>query len=278
MAFRRLRPARRLRRQGCVSAADVRQRGADPPRVSARALCERRPPSSLDRCVAGRGSCDRLSRPDIYFPNVVQWCKKYVVPGNPLFVPEIRRGPSNPAYAFYTVSALGSLGISPFSIESTDEHELDPAATPLGRAYRLLHQLKPLILERQGQDSMAGVAPELDYDGSVRDNTQKVSLGGYTMTVTFEGIGSPNIFGVSTSPQETTEALPGAELPTLTASVARLLLRPPWLRHVRRLQRLNGFHWPRRRPPTARAFARRLVDLPGRRRVFGRRDGSRHHL
>ena len=39
--------------------------------------------------------------PDIYFPNFVEWCKKYHRSGNPLFIPEAGRGGDSAANAFY---------------------------------------------------------------------------------------------------------------------------------------------------------------------------------
>lgn len=182
-------------------------------------------PHLMDVWRAGAPSIDFLA-PDIYFPNVVEWCERYRIPGNPLFIPEIRRGATNPAYAFYAIGDHSALGISPFAIEDIE----DGHAELLAGAYRILRQLEPVIAEHQGRGTMRGAAPDIAYDGTVRAATQALSLDGYRITVTFESLTGPAaVFGVAgagsspgatggpqpsapgTQPQAQGEALPGAE-------------------------------------------------------------------
>lgn len=138
-------------------------------------------PHLIDIWRAGAPSIDFLA-PDIYFPNFVEWCRKYDVSGNPLFIPEAQRNAQNVANAFYAIGAHSAMGFCPFAIEAADEQ----VAPHLAHAYLILRQLSPLIVEHQGRGTMVGVAPDIAFDGSVRSEVEKVELGGYSLTVTFE--------------------------------------------------------------------------------------------
>lgn len=89
---------------------------------------------------------------DIYDPGFNHWCNLYHLPNNPLFIPEIRNEPGNHARVFYAFGEHDAMGFSPFSIEDTP----DPANAPLTKSYKVLHQLTPLLAEKQGEQS-AGV-------------------------------------------------------------------------------------------------------------------------
>jgi Domain of unknown function (DUF5597)/Beta-galactosidase len=128
-------------------------------------------PHSFDVWRAAAPSIDFLT-PDIYFDNYAEWAGKYHQSGNPLFVPEARAGAAGAANAFYTFGQHDAMGFSPFAIDSED-----PAVTPLTQSYELLSQLSPLILEHQGDASMAGVL--LEPEAPVGE----VKLGDYTLRV-----------------------------------------------------------------------------------------------
>ncbi|PRZ02128.1 beta-galactosidase-like protein [Marinilabilia salmonicolor] len=89
---------------------------------------------------------------DIYDAGFNHWCNLYHLPNNPLFIPEIRNEPGNHARVFYAFGEHDALGFSPFSIEDTT----DPANAPLTKSYDILHQLMPLLAEKQGEQT-AGV-------------------------------------------------------------------------------------------------------------------------
>lgn len=89
---------------------------------------------------------------DIYDPGFNHWCNLYHLPNNPLFIPEIRNEPGNHARVFYAFGEHDAMGFSPFSVEDTT----DPANAPLTKSYQVLHQLMPLLAEKQGEHS-AGV-------------------------------------------------------------------------------------------------------------------------
>lgn len=79
--------------------------------------------------------------PDIYHGDFRAWSKKYALPNNPLFVPEIRRGQVNGSQALYLLGKYHALGFSPFSIESTT----DPEKYSLTKCYALLSQVKDML-------------------------------------------------------------------------------------------------------------------------------------
>ena len=80
-----------------------------------------------------------------------------------LFVPEANNATNcqGPANAFFAFGELDSLGFSPFSIES-----LGDAPNALSRAYEVLGQLSPLILENRGKGRMAGFRARIEEDGT----------------------------------------------------------------------------------------------------------------
>jgi len=108
-------------------------------------------PHIIDVWKAATPSVDFLS-PDFYNPDFKYWNDLYTREDNPLFIPEIRFEPSVSAKAFYAVGHYDAMGFSPFSIESTDK----PEEEPLGKSYKVLSQLAPLIYEHQGTRTMDG--------------------------------------------------------------------------------------------------------------------------
>jgi beta-galactosidase GanA len=143
-------------------------------------------PHLMDVWRAGAPEIDLLA-PDIYFPNFVEWCRKYQRSGNPLFVPEMVRGSRGAAYAFYAIGQHDAIGVSPFAID----HITDPERQPLAASYDLLRKLTPIILANQGRGTMVGVAPDVSFDKSRVPTTQRVKLGEYALNVTFERPAEP---------------------------------------------------------------------------------------
>lgn len=138
-------------------------------------------PHLLDVWRAGAPQIDFLS-PDIYFPNFVEWSRKYQQSGNPLFVPEAAPNPWSAVNAFYAAGQHDAIGFSPFAIESVEE----PTRGLLTAGYEVLKQLAPLILEHQGKSAMVGLLPE----SAEQRVPQKVRLGGYALNVTYERLPS----------------------------------------------------------------------------------------
>src|SRR5262249_37048822 len=129
-------------------------------------------PHLVDVWRAAAPSIDFLS-PDIYFPNFAEWCQKYAKTGDPLFIPEADRADACAARALYAFGAHDAFGFSPFSIESID----NPDKHPLRQTYDLLTQLKPLILEHQGNHTMAGVLVD------EQNQKRQINLGDFRFNV-----------------------------------------------------------------------------------------------
>ena len=138
-------------------------------------------PHLLDVWKAGTPTTDMLS-PDIYFANFAQLAARYDRADNTLFVPEANNATNSqgPANAFFSFGELDSLGFSPFSIES-----LGDAPNALSRAYEVLGQLTPLILENRGRGRTAGFRATIQEDGTVIDSPVKKSMADIEFTVTF---------------------------------------------------------------------------------------------
>ena len=122
---------------------------------------------------AGAPNIDILA-PDIYLPNFEEICELYVRSDNTLFIPESRAGAQGAANAFYAFGKFNAIGYSPFGI---DGRIVEPENGPIPRAYDVLSQLSPLILEHQGSDSITSVIL------NKRNPSQNVTLGDYTLEV-----------------------------------------------------------------------------------------------
>lgn len=97
------------------------------------------------RCAAP--SLDFIS-PDIYDPGFEQWVSRYAMPGNPLFVPEMRLCEDNGAQAFYAFGEHNALGVSPFSIENGN------VDGKLKKAYATLNALTPILTSHTARHGM----------------------------------------------------------------------------------------------------------------------------
>ncbi len=129
-------------------------------------------PQVHDVWRAGAPACDFFA-PDIYVPHFEETCQEWMQNGNPLFIPETG---ANPANAFLAIARYNSMGYSPFAIERTIG-----ADAPIAAAYRMLADLAPVILANQGKGTMAFVRMRPE------DPPQKLSLGGYTLELTYLG-------------------------------------------------------------------------------------------
>jgi hypothetical protein len=99
---------------------------------------------------AGAPHVDILS-PDIHLPDTPGILASYSRNGNPVFIPESSAGVSGSANAFYAFGQFGAIGYSPFGIED----QADPES-PLSKAYAVLSEMAPLILQHQAAGTIAG--------------------------------------------------------------------------------------------------------------------------
>ncbi len=121
--------------------------------------------------------------PDLYFPNIVEWTRRYTQPGNPLFIPE--SGRSNTAElganAFYVYGQLNAVGYAVYAPEFLkDQNQL-----ALAHAYKIVDELTPFILAKQGTGDMVGIRSPSSFAGAVDLTPQQFTLGGYTFLVQF---------------------------------------------------------------------------------------------
>lgn len=134
-------------------------------------------PHTLDVWLAGAPHLDLLA-PDIYQDDFAGWCAKYTRRGNPLFIPEMRRGEDGARSVFYAVGAHDAIGVSPFAVDSIS----DPAESPLAGSYAALRQIAPLLLEHQGRGETAGFLLDGEHPAVTRD------LGDYTLEIVLDAI------------------------------------------------------------------------------------------
>lgn len=119
-------------------------------------------PHLMDIWKAGAPSIDFLS-PDFYFPDLKHWCDLYSRQGNSLFIPEHRFDNTVAAKAAFSIGHYESIGFSPFSVESSTT----PENEPLGKMYKLIDQMTPLITAHQGQNKIEGVLLDKQNQESV---------------------------------------------------------------------------------------------------------------
>lgn len=106
----------------------------------------------VDVWKCGAPSIDFLA-PDLYDKGFTGWVAKYHLPGNPLFIPEIRLSDANGVQAFYVIGEHDAIGLCPFSIENGS----DSPRAPLVQAYAKLKELMPLLTVHQGKGAMNGL-------------------------------------------------------------------------------------------------------------------------
>jgi hypothetical protein len=123
---------------------------------------------------AGAPALDILA-PDIYLPDFPGITALYQRSGTPLFVPESTSGAGGAANAFFAIGQRRAIGYSPFGIERVGT---DVAGSPIAKAYAVLGQLAPLILQHQAKGTIAGIWLS-------RENpADTIRLGDYNLTAT----------------------------------------------------------------------------------------------
>ena len=135
---------------------------------------------------------------DLYDKDFRGWTGKYHMPSdsvkgiyNPMFIPEIRLDDNDAVRALYAFGHHSAMGFCPFSIEdyplyskghggpqlsaadlAKDDQlnaftSLTSNLSPLASSYRLLRQIEPLILDKQGTSDIYGV----HLDNDLREQT-----------------------------------------------------------------------------------------------------------
>jgi beta-galactosidase GanA len=138
-------------------------------------------PHLLETWRAGAPSVDMIC-PDIYFPNFMEWCTRYVRNGNPLFIPEMAPSTRAPANVVYSVARFGAIGCGPFAIESVDEKK----ERAIANCYATLDGLSALILKCEQNGGIIGLSPQIGFDWKVDEQPQRGELGGIVFEAKFD--------------------------------------------------------------------------------------------
>ena len=145
-------------------------------------------PLVIDVWKAGAPAID-INAPDIYLPNFTEWVGRFHRANNPLFVPESFGNALGAANAFYAIGQCAGIGYSPFGVNNLDRFTaarpgasappapVEPENLPLARAYAVLAQMTPLILDAQAKGTIG--AAWLNADQPKRD----LALGNYIVHV-----------------------------------------------------------------------------------------------
>ena len=122
-----------------------------------------------------RAAGDALSMyaPDLYMPEFVEFFTLYNYAGNPAFMPEMKAELEGAANVVYAIGR-GGLGGSPFGIES---RTADFENGPLSKAYALIEEMEPIIVEHQAAGSIISATVNPDH------LTEELVLGDYRFIV-----------------------------------------------------------------------------------------------
>lgn len=153
-------------------------------------------PAAMDVWRASGHAIDFYS-PDIYMKNFEDWCNWYTQAGNPLFIPETIGGPTGAANIFYAIGEDNAMGFSPFGIDSSRDFyaitkhgakasslfgmdSLSDEKDALGKSYSVLMQMAPILLQHQGDGTMAGFVLDKDHP------TESVTMNGYKLQISMD--------------------------------------------------------------------------------------------
>jgi hypothetical protein len=138
---------------------------------------------------AGGPQIDMLS-PDVYLPEFSELADRYSRSGNTLFVPESSATIVGAANAFYAIGQRKGIGYSSMGVDQpqrltgyrpgtgvTAPTPTDVESLPFPKAFKVLAQLSPLILESQAKGTIGAAW----LNKSIQ--TKDLELGGYTVNV-----------------------------------------------------------------------------------------------
>jgi hypothetical protein len=144
-------------------------------------------PLTIDIWKAGAPAID-INAPDVHLRNFSDWAGRFHRPNNPLFVPESYGDAGGAANAFFGIGQHAAIGYSPFGVNNADRWgELRPGSNtpastelenlPIAKAYALLAQMTPLILEAQAKGTIAAAWL------NTQQEKQDLPLGNYVVNV-----------------------------------------------------------------------------------------------
>lgn len=118
--------------------------------------------------------------PDIYLNDYSASCEKYRHLNQPLFIPEQRRDEYGARRIWKAFGSFQAIGTSPFGIDT-----LEPETNPFTRHYRLLSQVKDIVLEahRNPGSSIGFFFDELLEDGRDPSPPTVAQFGEFEVTI-----------------------------------------------------------------------------------------------
>lgn len=138
-------------------------------------------PHLMEVWRAGAPSLDMIC-PDIYFPNFMEWCERYVRNNNPLFIPEMAPSTRASGNAVYAAARYGAIGFGPFSIENVS----DEKALLITSCYAVLSGMSDLILKAQQNGTIIGLSPQVGFDWTTDEDPQRAELAGVVFEARFD--------------------------------------------------------------------------------------------
>ena len=158
--------------------------------------------------------------PDIYVPYTALVIEAYSYPGNPLFIPEVRKDAATASYCLYAFLKCHALCYSPFGIEDLglqpEEVEkpsvevmaglnINPAVFEteggrkyLGNVYKFLQNIEPLYLKYRGTNQMQCYVKHLETESGAYFRFREYQLViDYMPTVTAKPVAAGVIFELS---------------------------------------------------------------------------------
>jgi beta-galactosidase GanA len=138
-------------------------------------------PHLLEVWRAGAPSLDMIC-PDIYFPNFMEWCQRYLRNSNPLFIPEMAPSTRASGNAVYAAAQYGAIGFGPFSIENVS----DEKARLTSDCYGELSGMSTLIVKAQQNGTVIGLSPQINFDWRTDDALQRGELAGILFEARFD--------------------------------------------------------------------------------------------
>jgi beta-galactosidase GanA len=138
-------------------------------------------PHLLEIWRAAAPSLDILC-PDIYFPNFMDWCGRYVRDGNPLFIPEMAPSLRATANAVYAAAQFNAIGFGPFSIETVDGEK----QRLIANCYQQITAISPFILKSQQESKIIGLSPQIAFDWTIDPQLQRGQLGDFVFEAQFD--------------------------------------------------------------------------------------------
>jgi beta-galactosidase GanA len=167
-------------------------------------------PHLMEVWQAAAPSLDMIC-PDIYFPNFMLWCERYVRNNNPLFVPEMAPSTRASANLVYAAAHFGAIGFGPFSIENVSGEK----ARLISGCYKLLSGMADLVLKAQQDGTVIGLSPQVDFDWKTSEGPEHGELDGIIFEAQFDrppGRGDVDLTTLPTYGPGRWEAPPGAPL------------------------------------------------------------------